>query len=235
MAHIIHVESGEIHLWYASLQSSSQDRERYRALLSPQEIERAEKLRFQESQHSFITSRGLVRKILSNYTGIPPGNLTIAYRATGKPYLPHSQVQFNISHTNRFLICAITFNHPIGVDYQVMYDITNRDTLVRSFFSPHEQQHYEKLQGEEALEYFFETWVRKEAYMKATGLGFHLPSRRFSICSENGEDPFLRSDHEQFLPLDAWSIKDLALQPGYKGALAIKGEIEDIKHFQTNL
>jgi len=232
---MIHIERGEIHLWYAPLAASSAEKKRYRSLLSPHEVERAERLRFKDSRGKFIVSRGIMREILSGYTGQSPARVDIDQRATGKPYLPGSPLQFNISHSNGCLVCGITIENPLGIDYQVMYDISNMDSLVSSFFSPLEREAFNRQEGDQALNFFFSTWVRKEAFMKATGLGFHLPSDRFSVLANNGGHPRLRTGPESSLQDEEWTIRDLILQPGYKGALAVTGQIKDIKHFHVRL
>lgn len=232
---MINIERGEIHLWYAPLQASPADRKRYRSLLSPREVERAERLRFEDSRAKFTASRGILREILSGYTAQPPDRIEIDQRATGKPYLPGSALQFNLSHSNGCLVCGVTVDNPLGIDYQVMYELANMDTLVSSFFSPREWEAFTRRDGNQALDFFFSTWVRKEAFMKATGLGFHLPPDGFSILSDNGSSPRLKLDAESSLQDEDWTIRDLTLQPGYKGALAVKGHVDDIKHFHVRL
>lgn len=227
----ITVDVGEIHLWYVPIKDLYRDLGRYHASLSETERERLERYRFPESQKKYIVSRGVLRDILSGYLAKPPAEIDIANRATGKPHLPHSQLQFNISHSKLCMICAVTQKTPIGVDYQAVYRISNMETLAQAFFSPHEQDIYHSKPASEQREYFFNTWVRKEAFMKATGLGFHLPSNCFSISENSGGTLTLESDNHPEVLDREWFIEDLPVKPGYKGALALRGEKEDLKHF----
>lgn len=225
------LDGGEIHLWHASIKGHQRVLERYQMLLSPSERTRVEKLRFDQSRQIYITCRGIVREILSSYVGKPPQDLEIRKKNMGKPYLPHSRIQFNLSHSEEHMLCAVTYGNPIGVDYQAVYEISNMDTLVRDFFSSQEKRLYDQFKKDNPSDFFFKTWVRKEALMKATGLGFHLPSKHFSIDNTNGDEPHLRFHRSNPISIKEWSIRDVPVQPGHKAALAVQGQIKNVKHF----
>ncbi len=231
MNKIITLQRGEIHLWYTSIKSHQRDLNRYQQLLSPPERKRVEKLRFKKSRRRSIVCRGILREILSRYTGKPPRKLEIGLSETGKPFLPHASVQFNLSHSEDHMICAVTNGNPIGIDLQAVFEIHNMDTIVNFFFSLQEKQHYEQLKKDAATEFFFKTWVRKEAFMKATGLGFHLPSKHFSTIKTEEGKPHLYFHDQHPISFKEWSIWDIPVQPGSKAALALQGEIKDVQHF----
>lgn len=231
MGKTIILNQGEIHLWFTSIKGHQWDLNHYQKLLSPSERMRTSNLRFEESKRTYTVCRGILREILSSYVGKPPQDLEIKKLYTGKPYLPHSRVQFNLSHSNDYMLCAVTRGKPIGVDYQAVYEITNLDTMVNIFFSPQEKRLYDQFQKDNPLDFFFKTWVRKEALMKATGLGFRLPSKHFSITATKDGKPRLRFHRSNLSSIKDWSIQDTPVQPGYKAAFAVQGEIKDVEHF----
>lgn len=225
------MDKGEVHLYYIPIKDRQRDLTRYRSLLSDREKGRADRYRFHESQERYVLGRGILRDILSGYLGMPPQEIEIAKRATGKPHLPSSPIQFNISHSNQCMLCAVTQTTPIGVDYQGVYEISHMETLVGSFFSPREQDRFHDTPEHKRRDFFFKTWVRKEAFMKATGLGFHLPSHCFSISESGNGGLNVQIEDRPSIHGQQWSIQDLNVQPGYQAALALKGEVLDLKHF----
>lgn len=225
------LDRGEIHLWCASIKGHQKDIDRYQKLLSPPERKRVENLRFKESRRTYTVCRGILREVLSSYVGKPPQELEIRKEDTGKPYLPHSRIQFNLSHSEEHMLCAVTHGNPIGVDCQVVYEISNMDALVRDFYSSQERQLYDQCKKDNLSDFFFKTWVRKEAFMKATGLGFHLPSKHFSIITTKGDEPHLRFHRSNPISIKEWSIQDISVQPRYKAALAVQGKIQDVELF----
>lgn len=63
----------------------------------------------------------------------------MSYEKYGKPYFLNSKINFNISHSGNYTICAIG-NSPIGIDIQEM-DIFNEQQLMmiaKQFFSSNE-------------------------------------------------------------------------------------------------
>jgi 4'-phosphopantetheinyl transferase len=231
MSKTITLNQGEIHLWYASVKGHQKDIDRYQKLLSPSERQRVDNLCFKESRRTYTVCRGILREILSSYVGKSPQDLEIRKKDTGKPYLSNSRVQFNLSHSNDYMLCGITRGNPIGVDYQAVYKISNMDTLVRDFFSSQEKWLYDQFKKDDPSDFFFKTWVQKEAFMKATGLGFHLPSKHFSIRTANEGEPSLHFHRHYPFSDKEWSIRDIPVQPRFKAAFAVQGEIKDKKHF----
>src|SRR5260221_13237392 len=93
------IHNNIVQLWHAILSDFNELDQFLINLLSPDEIERANRFRFAIHRQRFIISRGLLRKTLSLYTGIPPEQIVFSYGSHGKPYLKESplQIQFNTS------------------------------------------------------------------------------------------------------------------------------------------
>jgi 4'-phosphopantetheinyl transferase len=54
-------------------------------------------------------------------------------------------------------------------------------------FSQAEYLHQKRLTGQAQLEYFFQRWTLREAYVKARGIGIHFPTRKllFRVAAED--------------------------------------------------
>ncbi len=97
----------------------------------------------------------------------------------GKPCLPELPgFHFNISHSGDWVVCAVGAS-PLGVDIErVQRDIS---AVAQKYYSSSELQHLLSLPLERQAAGLVEIWVLKESYMKATGLGLHLPLHEIEV------------------------------------------------------
>lgn len=99
----------------------------------------------------------------------------------GKPYLPYYyNIEFNLSHSEEYAVCALS-DKPVGVDIEYCADI-NLD--IASYFFGKEYEYIMEKPEQERIDAFYDLWVLKESYMKATGLGFRLALDDFCIHME---------------------------------------------------
>lgn len=89
------------------------------------------------------------------------------YTESGKPYLLNDSHQFCISHSERWVVLAVS-EHNIGVDIQIITPI--RPKVLSRCFTSQEQAYV----SGDALR-FTELWTAKEAYGKYTGRGITPP------------------------------------------------------------
>ena len=221
---------GTVHIWYSPLGLWRNRVGELRALLSTEEIQRSERLVFQNRSEDYIISRGIIRKIIAQYMGQTPDLVSLEVNTTGKPYLAGSRYHFNLSHSNDLFICGITQDTPIGIDLQHIYPIPNIDTLIRKYFSPEEQQIVNSVINSQNQDLFFSIWTAKEAYLKGTGEGFRRPANSFTICQRDNNLLYLKLKQETNSSLSTiWNIRELQISSDYKAALAVKGNIIQIR------
>lgn len=84
----------------------------------------------------------------------------------GKPMIQNGMFEFNISHTETGVACAID-NEPIGVDIQQWIDYTNG--LEKYVFSIVEKQKFYIYENKKYM--FTRIWAIKESYGKFLGIG----------------------------------------------------------------
>ena len=114
-----------------------------------------------------------MRCLLSSYLGQFPQNIDIAYSLFGKPYLPAKEsLHFNISHSGDNALYAITNYYKIGIDLEYIDRNIDLDGLAFDIFSPLELTHWQKMMSYEKADFFFKSWVCKEAFLKASGKGW---------------------------------------------------------------
>ena len=137
---------------------------------------------------------------------------------SGRPVLGGTEapLHFNLSHSGRLALVAVSRSAPVGVDVEAVVTIPDADAVARDHFAADERRGLEDLGPERAPAGFFVTWTRKEAVVKALGLGLPFGFDRFSTGSA-GSPPALT------LPGCAsadWTLVDLEPAAGYAGALA---------------
>ena len=111
----------------------------------------------------------------------------------GRPYIPDIDFSFSISHSGEYAALAYEEERiDLGVDIQAHRE-TESTGIAESFFAE-EERAYLKRQSD-PVHAFFDLWTRKEAYMKARGLGLSIPLSSFSAIQEEvGEYNLLSFD-----------------------------------------
>ncbi len=94
----------------------------------------------------------------------------------GKPYLPDSSWQFNISHSGNKVLCGV-HNGAIGVDIEKPRPFNDR--VAKRVCTPAE---YAYIGGDSVR--FLEVWTRKEAYAKLIGKGLSVSLKTIEVASE---------------------------------------------------
>jgi 4'-phosphopantetheinyl transferase len=222
-------EHGIVDIWTAALDVSPALQARFQCVLSADELDRAERFHFASHRHRYISARGFLRTVLSEYVQMPPSELEFEYGLHGKPTLLSSfdadTVHFNLSHSGGIAVLAVTRTAPVGVDVEQVKELKEFDELVNRFFSVREASRFSRLPKDEKAAAFFNLWTRKEAWLKATGEGIAHRLRDVEVT-------FLANEPARFLALPAdklesvaghssWQLFDFSPVRGCKAALAI--------------
>lgn len=154
----------EIHCWVIDLDTHVSKAFQYLDLLNDAEKRRADRFVFKEHKERYIVSHGILNTLLPRYLNTSKFDLFI--NEYGKPFIKNSFLHFNLSHSNRYACIAIA-NFEVGVDIEHMKE----EAVIESIFSKNERDLFEKIPGHLKLQAFYRAWVRKEAYLKALGIG----------------------------------------------------------------
>ena len=76
---------------------------------------------------------------------------------------------------------------------------------------------------------FFNCWTRKEAYVKAVGLGLSLPLDQFDVSLAPSEPAALLRTGDDEREATRWSLRELTPAEGYTAALAVEGHDWQLK------
>lgn len=128
-----------------------------------------ERYRFISDKKLSLYSGLLVRMELSNFLNVSHNQLDFSINDFQKPILlNYPQIDFSISHTKGFILCAITNNGKIGVDVEKISHM-HKNVMKRVFCQT--EIDYVLQSQEMQSERFFKVWTRKEAYSKYLGCG----------------------------------------------------------------
>lgn len=226
------LRAGIIHVWQVSTGPASGSTEKLRPIVSPEEWERAGRFHFEKDRRAFLFCRGLLRSLLSLYTGAPASRMEFAFGPQGKPSLKSPGTNspgFNASHSGERVILAFAAGREVGVDVELKRLDVNFAALARSSFSALERSAVVALPPAEQADLFYEYWTCKEACIKADGRGLAVPLDRFLIAHLPGK-PFWRTvevdDPSVLAP--SLRIRILSEKPGYAAAVAASGSDWDV-------
>lgn len=214
-----------VHVWQARLADWEPQAARLAAWLSPDEQARMSRFREPALAARYGIGRGLLRGLLAGYLGAAPADLVFAVNEYGKPALlnaPADSLHFNVSHTDVLLMLALSGRGPVGVDVEQVHTAPVSIQEIRRVLSADEQAQWLSLPGLDLAASFYRVWVRKEAVLKAMGVGLAIEPDTFSV----GMGSFPTITQLRGVPL---RVHDLEMAGPIKAALAVIGlEMPDI-------
>jgi 4'-phosphopantetheinyl transferase len=148
-------------------------------------------------------------RLLGSYLGLPPAAVTTERGSGGKPRLPDGQLEFNLSHSERVALLAVTRRMPVGVDVQAPHPTASMPWFAKRICTPREYEHY---LADPRPEELLRLWARKEAVIKARGEGSYVAVGEIDVLDDDlGE---------------GWFCQDIELPaaPGYHAAVVARGE-----------
>ncbi len=192
------------------------------AVLSPHERQRAARFRFDQHRRNYIASHVALRSLLAHYLRQPPASLTIEADADGRPVLcaPDAALHFSLAHSASTALIAVSCLAPVGVDVEEEHDVPDYMEIARSHFARGEFKAIHRLPPEQGLAAFLATWTRKEAFVKALGLGLRCRLDSFEVAVPPDEPPRLLWAREENPA--AWSIVQPESGVGHVSAVAIR-------------
>jgi len=225
--------NNEIHVWCASLEAPPARLEYLYSILSEDETNRAVRYCFERDRRHFIVRRGLLRHILSKYLGQSPCEFVFCYNSYGKPALVSTSgehlLHFNVSHSGRLALYAITPCLEVGVDIELVRPVEDAKDIVKHFFSNQEKVDFITLPERMKQQAFYTCWTRKEAYIKARGEGLSYPLDKFSVSMiPNQPARLLQTNGDN----NKWSLRAILPGAGYVAAVVAKGHGWSIRYWE---
>lgn len=164
-----HPELDDVRIYLLNVKSMPKEVIAYLAsTLSLKEKKKAVRFRRELDRQVFVAGRGMLRVLIGECLELFPNEIDIVEERFGKPYLKgyRESFQFNISNSGHYVAIAL---HPgsqqIGVDLEMVNPHFEYWEVAGDYFSAEECDsvfsHHD----------FYRIWTRKEALLKATGVG----------------------------------------------------------------
>ncbi|MBL4575557.1 MAG: 4'-phosphopantetheinyl transferase superfamily protein [Opitutaceae bacterium] len=226
---------GKIHIWAVSLDSGEECLAQCRGLLSESEISRAQRFHFDADQRRFIIARGTLRQLLGRYLKCAADTIVFQTNEYGKPRLGGNDglpLHFNISHSGEMAVMAFSCERELGIDIEWIREEINCLDLSERFFSKTEAVVLKSLPEKELSKCFFETWTRKEAFIKALGKGLSIPLDQFDVSVGVEVPPALLEVRVDEVHSKEWFISKVILNNSFSGAVVAEGGPVEIQQFR---
>jgi len=216
------VQPHQVDVWRIFLDLPSEAIKVLENSLSHSESQRAARFHFQRDRNRYIVAHASLRDILGRYLGVKTGQLAFTTNAYGKPVLVNHNIAFNLSHSSSYALIAVAEDRKVGVDIECVRPDIEYENVARRSFSQREMAEFRSLPIDQKVLAFFLCWTRKEAYIKARGLGLSIPLDSFDVSLTPGKPAKLR--YAEMHPDDAagWTLKSLDISPDYAAALVIE-------------
>lgn len=220
------ISANDVRVWVTSLKISPSELAALWHVLAKDERERATRYRFDKDRRRFIAARGRLRQVVGHYLSIPPAEVLFQSNPFGKPALALGSVrfQFNLSHAGVWALIAVGRDRSLGIDIEPVNDRVRWEDLAPLIFTRREQHELALYPLNEKHHAFLRGWTRKEAYVKARGLGLSLPLDRFDVPLAAKKIEMLIDTARDTEAQGQWRVYPIDLLPGHVAALVVEGQ-----------
>jgi 4'-phosphopantetheinyl transferase len=209
----------EIQLWAVALDPPAVSLEELLDVLSPDERARAEGYVVDKPRDDFVISRFALRDILGRYLDEAPGDLEIVQNQHGKPRLVGGNLHFNLAHSGRLALIAVTLDCEIGVDLEMLREVDRGQEIATRNFHRNELATIRAATANEGHSVFLRCWTRKEAVLKSLGVGLGYPLDAFDTLARRESD-YITVPGLASLPAARCWLHDAEPAGGYLAAVA---------------
>ena len=148
------------------------------SLLPECRLQKLNRMKTAESKRQCIAAGLLLEYGLREY-GICGKDVTFLENSDGKPYiLEYPKLFYNLSHSGEY-VALVMSQFPVGIDIEKLR--CGQEKLVKRFFSEEETN---RLMEDYDDDSFTKVWTRKEAFIKACGIGMRMPLDGFSTITD---------------------------------------------------
>lgn len=165
--------NGEADVWCLDVSMSLSDCDR--PFFSEEEVARAARFAHDADRQRYLVARHALRGLLAEATGLRSEHLVFGRGPQGKPFLAgQAGWHFSFSRRRSLALVGISRVREIGVDIEMVDDVTDPAALAGQVCSASEQAQLARVASIDRATAFATCWTRKEASLKAVGVGLSV-------------------------------------------------------------
>ncbi len=196
------------------------------ALLSPAEQERSRRFRLAQHRDIFLLAHAMWRLALACVLDCTVQDVTLAFALHGQPQLPGTPYATSLSHSGTHVAIGIGHTAILGVDIEQSPPRAPLRELAGEICTPDEAATINALAYEQREPALLALWTRKEALLKAFGVGLRSAPSMTSAPAGPLIDPPAPAS-----ALPPCRVHPLQLQHGLLGALAAPANVEGFAQY----
>lgn len=142
-----------------------------RTLLDGAELDRVARKRRPRDGDELALAYGLHRLVLGRVLARDPRAVPLGRDALGRPCLPDDHPQTSLSHAEGVAAIAVSLHGPVGIDVEPAARAAHIDEVAAAVLHPAERAALGAVPAGDRDAALLALWVRKEALLKAAGIG----------------------------------------------------------------
>jgi 4'-phosphopantetheinyl transferase len=186
------------------------------SVLPLEEVRRLDRFRSNDERERRIVTWALTRRVIGLKLDMDPNSLSIRRWCRicksadhGKP-CKIGDLHFSVSHSANRVAVAVTNAGPVGADIERVSEVSGIERFVL---------HPDEVPPEQELD-LLRYWVRKEAVLKATGMGLSVSMNSLKVSAPNAVPSVLEYPGRDFSLSDS-SLHDVNVGHGYLASVAV--------------
>lgn len=215
-----------VHVWRLRLERDPTTLAAWTADLPPEEQARAARFRQPADVARFVLGRRTLRRILAERLGCSPVAVPLISGPNGKPALAAGRAswQFNVTHSGDWVCLVLAWERRVGIDLEAWRDLEYA-VLAERAFAPEERAALAGAPAAERVAMFFAIWTRKEALLKARGLGLGaFPLEGFTVEADPAAPrPRVVRWQGEEEPSQRWTLFTLPVAERCSACVAVEG------------
>jgi 4'-phosphopantetheinyl transferase len=179
-------DAGSIHLWFGDVREIGPEPPTEPAAgLTPFEHQRWSGLQLAEARSRYLRRHMALRTLLGGWLGVAADQVALSWLPSGKPLADHWQdgrrLAISLASREDQLLLAASWGGQLGVDFEPLRPIPDLNSLAQMALHPAEQRFLARRPTAQRARHFLRLWVRKEAVLKAAGVGLNWDPRQVNV------------------------------------------------------
>ncbi|MEM7043192.1 MAG: 4'-phosphopantetheinyl transferase superfamily protein [Pseudomonadota bacterium] len=222
----------DVHLWLRRFDLGAPLSEADASSLGDDERERAVRFRREEDRCRYIRRHLHLREVLAAYLDCAPHHVPLDASLHVQPTLTEGDLapdlRLSLSSSADRSLVAVAWRRQVGVDIEAITSEVEIDAVAKGVFSSDERAALMTMPADERRALFFRIWTRKEAFVKALGVGLSRDLMSFDVIAGDRrsvpEEPIEIIDREASHGDPIWRVQDVAGPDGFAVACCAEGE-----------